>query len=132
MHSNSHLGISLAAMTHLAAATPNLSYDCDTQCPWQPDEVIEGGKLRFSGGALAVPDGPGLGVTLGRAALTRLHQNYLTCGFVARDDESEMQKHLHGWTFKRPRFGEVWNEQAQPALMSWIRPIRWHRDVPER
>lgn len=29
MHSNSHLGISLAAMTHLAAATPNLTYDCD-------------------------------------------------------------------------------------------------------
>ncbi|MDQ3787654.1 MAG: glucarate dehydratase, partial [Actinomycetota bacterium] len=26
MHSNSHLGVSLAAMTHLAAATPNLTY----------------------------------------------------------------------------------------------------------
>jgi glucarate dehydratase len=30
MHSNSHLGISLAAMVHLAAATPNLDYACDT------------------------------------------------------------------------------------------------------
>ena len=32
-------------MTHLAAATPNLTYDCDTHYPWQTDEVIEGGKL---------------------------------------------------------------------------------------
>ena len=35
MHSNSHLGISLAAMTHLAAATPNLDYACDTHWPWK-------------------------------------------------------------------------------------------------
>ena len=61
MHSNSHLGISLAAMTHLAAATPNLTYDCDTHSPWQTDEVIEGGKKIFTDGALTVPEGPGLG-----------------------------------------------------------------------
>jgi len=30
MHSNSHLGISLVAMTHLAAAVPHLAYACDT------------------------------------------------------------------------------------------------------
>ena len=35
MHSNSHLGISLAAMVHLAAATPNLDYACDTHWPWK-------------------------------------------------------------------------------------------------
>jgi len=33
MHSNSHLGISLAAMVHIAAATPNLTYACDTHWP---------------------------------------------------------------------------------------------------
>ncbi len=33
MHSYSHLGISLAAMVHLAAATPNLTYACDTHWP---------------------------------------------------------------------------------------------------
>lgn len=104
MHSNSHLGISLAAMTHLAAATPNLTYDCDTHYPWQTDEVIEGGRLSFEGGALRVPDGPGLGVTLDREALKRLHQNYLDCGYDVRDDESEMRKHWPDWIFKRPRF----------------------------
>ena len=39
MHSNSHLGISLMAMAHVAAAVPNLDYACDTHYPWQePDE----------------------------------------------------------------------------------------------
>ena len=104
MHSNSHLGISLAAMTHLAAATPNLTYDCDTHQPWQEDEVIEGGKLRFEGGSLAVPEGPGLGVTLDREALARLHRNYQDCGYTVRDDATEMKKHWPDWTFGRPKF----------------------------
>ncbi|WGW02999.1 enolase C-terminal domain-like protein [Tropicibacter oceani] len=104
MHSNSHMGISLAAMTHLAAATPNLTYDCDTHYPWQVDEVIEGGKLKIEGGSLAVPEGPGLGVTLDRAQLARLHRNYLDCGYTRRDDETEMQKHQPGWSFARPRY----------------------------
>lgn len=104
MHSNSHLGISLAAMTHLAAATPNLTYDCDTHYPWQTDEVIEGGKLRFEGGALKVPEGPGLGVTLDRTELARLHQSYLDCGITVRDDANEMKKHRPDWEFGRPKF----------------------------
>ncbi len=104
MHSNSHLGISLAAMTHLAASTPNLTHDCDTHYPWQTDEVIEGGKLIFHNGALSVPEGPGLGVSLDRQALARLHHNYTNHGYGTRDDESEMQKHQPNWRFERPRY----------------------------
>ncbi len=104
MHSNSHMGISLAAMTHLAAATPNLTYDCDTHYPWQTDEVIEGGKLTFAGGSLGVPEGPGLGVTLDREALARLHRNYVDAGITERDDESELRKFWPDWTFERPKF----------------------------
>jgi glucarate dehydratase len=71
MHSNSHLGISLAAMVHLAAATPELTYACDTHWPWKsPDEdVIEPGVLAFRDGSVAVPTGPGLGVTVDDAHL---------------------------------------------------------------
>jgi L-alanine-DL-glutamate epimerase-like enolase superfamily enzyme len=47
MHSNSHLGISLMAMTHLAASVPQLSYACDTHYPWQDDEVVQGGRIAF-------------------------------------------------------------------------------------
>ena len=104
MHSNSHLGISLAAMTHVGATIPNLAYAADTHYPWQDDEVIEGGKLRFTDGALAVPKGPGLGVRLDRTALAALHQNYLTCGIRKRDDASEMRKYDPSFTGTRPRF----------------------------
>jgi len=62
MHSNSHLGISLAAMVHLGAAIPNFEYALDTHYPWQSDEIIVGGRMKFEDGAVAVPTGPGLGV----------------------------------------------------------------------
>ncbi|WP_425052108.1 enolase C-terminal domain-like protein [Psychromarinibacter sp. S121] len=104
MHSNSHLGISLAAMTHLAAATPNLTYDCDTHQPWQTDEVIEGGKLPIVDGAVKVPEGPGLGVTLDRAELKRLKANFEALEYRTRDDATEMRKHWPDWKFGRPKF----------------------------
>lgn len=100
MHSNSHVGISLLAMTHLAAAVPNLTYACDTHYPWQPDEVIVGGKLAFENGELAVPTAPGLGATLDEDALGALHEEYLRAGITERDDVIEMQKIEPGW---RPR-----------------------------
>jgi glucarate dehydratase len=106
MHSNSHLGISLVAMTHVAATIPNLTYACDTHYPWQEDEVIAGGKLKFDKGSLLVSDKPGLGVTLDYDALEKLHQNYLNCGISERDDELEMQKYQRGWRAKLPRFTE--------------------------
>ena len=104
MHSNSHLGISLAAMTHLAAAVPNLTYACDTHYPWQTDEVLVGGTRRIEGGAIEVSGEPGLGIELDRAALAELHQRYLTCGLTRRDDELEMQKVEPGWTFAGNRW----------------------------
>src|SRR5882672_2259820 len=82
MHSNSHLGISLAAMVHLGADLPQLPYALDTHYPWQSDEVITGGRFQFEEGAVAVPLEPGLGVELDRGALARLHQNYLDCGLT--------------------------------------------------
>ena len=104
MHSNSHLGISLAAMTHLALNVPNLTYACDTHYPWQEEDVLEGGRLRFEEGALTVPEGPGLGVTLDRDALEKLHRQYLRCGFEDRDDKGEMRKYEPDWVGALPRF----------------------------
>jgi glucarate dehydratase len=100
MHSNSHLGISLAAMVHLGAAIPNFKYALDTHYPWQSDEVIIGGRMKFEDGSVLVPQEPGLGVELDRKELARLHQNYLKCGLKKRDDEIEMQKVNPGWKFK--------------------------------
>jgi glucarate dehydratase len=104
MHSNSHVGISLAAMTHLAAAVPNLTYAVDTHYPWQTDEVVLGGKLEFIDGSLAIPDGPGLGVELDQDALKLLHKKYKDCGLTHRDDQVEMQKIDPEWTFQSTRW----------------------------
>ena len=106
MHSNSHLGISLAAMTHLAAATPNLDYACDTHWPWKdPEEdVIVPGVLRFVDGAVAVPTTPGLGVELDRDALARLHEQYVTCGLRQRDDTGYMQTVDPAYVVRSPRW----------------------------
>jgi glucarate dehydratase len=80
MHSNSHLGISLAAMVHLGAALREVPYALDTHYPWQSDEIITSGRFKFEEGSVAVPQEPGLGVELDRDALAKLHQNYLDCG----------------------------------------------------
>jgi len=104
MHSNSHLGISLMAMTHLCASVPLLTYACDTHYPWQDEEVVEGGRLCFEGGSLRVTTTPGLGVTLDRTALARLHDNYLHCGVRNRDDLAQMRKYDPAFTGAQPRF----------------------------
>ena len=103
MHSNSHLGISLMAMTHVAASIPNLTYACDTHYPWQDEEVVKGGRIVFDNGAVRVPSSPGLGVELDRARLTELHDQYLACGVRNRDDLKQMRKYDAGFTGKNPR-----------------------------
>lgn len=104
MHSNSHLGISLMAMTHVAASIPNLTYACDTHYPWQEEEVIQGGRVKFVDGAVPVPTTPGLGVQLDRGQLAELHAQYLACGVRNRDDLKQMQKYDASFTGKNPRF----------------------------
>jgi glucarate dehydratase len=104
MHSNSHAGISFAAMTQLGAALPDLSYALDTHYPWQEDEIILGGKLPIVDGLVTLPDKPGLGVELDREALARAHRRYLECGLVRRDDEREMQKKQPDWRFQNTRY----------------------------
>ncbi|MDP3606297.1 MAG: glucarate dehydratase family protein [Polaromonas sp.] len=104
MHSNSHLGISLMAMTHAAAAIPNLTYACDTHYPWQEEEVIKGGRIRFDEGSVKVPTTPGLGVEIDPAQLARLHQQYLDCGVRNRNDLAQMRKYDPGFSGVCPRY----------------------------
>jgi glucarate dehydratase len=104
MHSNSHLGISLAAMVQLAAAVPNLTYACDTHWPWKTEDVVAGQPFSFSGGAIAVPDRPGLGVELDRDALGALHEQYLACGLRNRDDTGYMQRVVPSYERRQPRW----------------------------
>ncbi|WP_329225885.1 glucarate dehydratase family protein [Streptomyces sp. NBC_01460] len=104
MHSNSHLGISLAAMTHLAAATPDLTYACDTHWPWKTEEIVVPGALTFADGAVRVPRGPGLGVELDRDALARLHEQYIACGLRNRDDTGYIRRIDPSYEKRTPRW----------------------------
>jgi len=106
MHSNSHLGISLTAMTHVAAACPNLSYACDTHYPWQDeeDEVIVGGKVPIVDGCVQIQDKPGLGIELDRTRLTKQHELYNSIDIRSRDDGAQMKKYDPEWELIKPRF----------------------------
>lgn len=107
MHSNSHLGVSLMAMAHVAAACPNLTYACDTHYPWQTekDEVIAGGRIQFRGGAVEIPAKPGLGIELDYDQLARGRERYEKIPYRKRDDEAEMRKHVDpNWTRVLPRW----------------------------
>ena len=104
MHSNSHLGISLAAMVHIAAAIPNINYACDTHYPWQDGSDLLVSPLSFEDGAIRVPNAPGLGVEVNRDMLAKLHNQYIDCGLTERNDELEMQKIKPGWKYQKTRW----------------------------
>ena len=107
MHSNSHLGVSLMAMTHVAAASPHLTYACDTHYPWQTaqDEVVAGGRIPFHNGAVRIPDRPGLGVDLDYDQLARGRERYRKIPYRKRDDEAEMRRHVDpDWKRVLPRW----------------------------
>ncbi len=107
MHSNTHLGVSLMAMAHVAAATPHLTYACDTHYPWQSekDEVVDGGRIPIINGCVRIPEKPGLGVELDYDQLARGRERYEKCPYRKRDDEAEMRKHVDpNWRRILPRW----------------------------
>lgn len=92
LHSNTHLGVSLAAMAHLGAATGHLTHAGDTHYPWTADhDVVLPGDVAIEAGAVAVPDGPGIGVRLDHDALGAAHEAYLRCGLRERADTAYMR-----------------------------------------
>ena len=80
VHSSGELGVQLATMLHLGAVLPNLAFAADAHYHHLEDDVIEGGKLRYGGGALAVPEAPGLGVRLDRDRLGRYAELFQRLG----------------------------------------------------
>jgi glucarate dehydratase len=80
VHSSGELGIQLATMLHLGAVLPGSQYAADAHYHHLVDDVIEGGKLEYRDGAIAVPDGPGLGVTLDRDKLAEYAELYERLG----------------------------------------------------
>lgn len=85
VHSSGELGIQLATMLHLGAAIPNLTFAADAHYHHLTDDVIEGGRLAFRNGCIAVPATPGLGVRLDRDKVGRYAELYRRLGGYAYD-----------------------------------------------
>jgi len=80
VHSSGELGIQLATMLHLGAVLPNLVFSGDAHYHHLTDDIIVGGKMVYRGGAIAVPQGPGLGVTLDPERMARWSDAYRRLG----------------------------------------------------
>ncbi|MGO8909417.1 MAG: glucarate dehydratase [Bradyrhizobium sp.] len=103
-HSNNHFDTSLAMFTHVGAAAPGRVTAIDTHWIWQDGQSLTRNPLQIVHGKIAVPDRPGLGVEIDRAAVEAAHKLYKSHGLGARDDALAMQFLIPGWSFddKRP------------------------------
>lgn len=103
-HSNNHFDISLAMVTHAAAAAPGQITAIDTHWIWQDGQRLTQEPLRIEGGLIRVPERPGLGIAIDMAQLDKAHAAYRSLGSGSRDDAIAMQYLIPGWRFdpKRP------------------------------
>jgi glucarate dehydratase len=103
-HSNNHFDISLAMITHTAAAAPGKITAIDTHWIWQDGQRLTKEPFRIVDGKVHVPDRPGLGVEIDFEQLEAAHQLYQKHGLGARNDAVAMQYLIAGWAFhnKRP------------------------------
>jgi glucarate dehydratase len=103
-HSNNHLDISLAMVTHVAAAAPGKITAIDTHWIWQDGQRLTVEPFRIVGGRISVPDRPGLGVEVDMEQVEKAHRLYKEKALGARDDAKTMQYLIPGWKFdpKRP------------------------------
>ncbi len=107
-HSNNHFDISLAMFTHAAAAAPGQITAIDTHWIWQEgQERLTREPLQIVGGAVQVPDRPGLGVEPDMDRIEAAHALYKKVATTARDDALAMRYLVPGWTYapNKPSLG---------------------------
>jgi glucarate dehydratase len=103
-HSNNHFDISLAMVTHVAAAAPGVITAIDTHWIWQDGQHLTRNPFVIKAGMLTVPERSGLGVDLDLEAVGRAHALYESMSLGSRDDAAAMQYLIPNWKFdpKRP------------------------------
>ncbi len=103
-HSNNHFDISLAMVTHVAAAAPGNITAIDTHWIWQDGQRLTREPLPIIKGCIQVPAAPGLGIEIDMERIEAAHELYKKHGLGARDDATAMQFLISGWKFdnKRP------------------------------
>jgi glucarate dehydratase len=99
-HSNNHFDISLAMITHTAAAVPGNLNAIDTHWIWQEGiEHLTKHPLLIENGCVRLPEKPGLGIEVDFDQIIKAHQLYLDHCLGARDDAIGMQYLIPGWKF---------------------------------
>ncbi len=103
-HSNNHFDVSLAMITHTAAAAKGKVTPVDTHWIWQVGQRLTKNPPEIEDGYIEIPDTPGLGVEIDFEKMEEAHQLYLRTGLTKRDDSIAMQFLKPGWKFnpKRP------------------------------
>jgi glucarate dehydratase len=76
MHSGAEFGIELAAMIHTASTIPQMNFAGDAHYHYLTDDIIEGGLMQYENGAIKVPAGPGLGVSLDEDKMKHYEKYY--------------------------------------------------------
>ncbi len=94
VHSSGELGIQLATMLHLGSVIPNLTFAADAHYHHLTDDIIAGGPMRYKDGSIAVPDAPGLGVTLDRDKVRKYNELFRRLGGYPYDQDPARP----GWT----------------------------------
>ncbi len=80
MHSGAEFGVELAAMLHTASTLPTMTMEGDAHYHYLEDDIIVGGKMEYVNGAIKVPEGPGLGVTLDEDKMEKYERYYEKMG----------------------------------------------------
>ncbi|MDX1285109.1 MAG: enolase C-terminal domain-like protein [Draconibacterium sp.] len=103
-HSNNHFDISLAMMTHTAAAAKGNVTPIDTHWIWQVGQRLTKNPFEIKKGLLELPEEPGLGIELDFKQVEEANKLYNKVGSSKRDDSIAMQFLKPGWKFnpKRP------------------------------
>jgi glucarate dehydratase len=114
VHSSGELGIQLATMLHFGAALPTMDYAADAHYHHLTDDIIEGGLMPYRDGAIAVPDGPGLGVTLDPQRMKRYADLYRELGGYPYDRDPGRP----GWYARVPN--EEWADPADASIPSLV------------
>jgi glucarate dehydratase len=90
--------------THVGAAAPGRVTAIDTHWIWQDGQRLTKAPLKIEGGAVRLPQKPGLGIDIDMVELEKAHQDFKNLGTGVRDDAAAMQFLIPGWKFdnKRP------------------------------
>ena len=91
MHTSGEAGIATAAFSHVIASTPNFNFANQTLYQYLTDDIVAE-KFELEQGRLRLPTGPGLGVRLDDAKVSKYSELYTSRGALTHFEPLESKK----------------------------------------